>query len=259
MKRKSFYLLLSLLIIACIKPKEKLKKEMLAIQQSEEIGTKAGLDKLAALHQEYGLKYEDSLANYYLYAAAMYYFQSDTLDRGKSLFTEYFTRATDMETQKNARFAMARIYSSASEHDSMDLMISQALDLAALTPTQWNQMAEMYSKKLSEDEARPQDLERLSLAHTAIGSYNIALEDLDRAISAFPDYDERAKLMYRAGFIAWEYAKDNQKARAYYQAFLDEYPEHELSDEVKDILSSGMLDMTDEEILDMLKAKSGSA
>ncbi len=256
MNNKIFAFLLALSLIACGDPKEKMIKEMLAIQQSEEIGTKAGLDKLAALHQEYGLKYQDSTANYYLYAAAMYYYQSDTLNRGKELFREYFKRATDMETQKNARFAMAKIYSEESEHDSMALMMTQALDLAAPTPTQWNQMAEMYQRKLEAEKAIPEDLERLSLAHTAIGAYDAALDDLDMAILEFPDYEGRAKLIYRAGFVAWEYAKDNERATTYYSDFLEQYPKHELAQEVSVILNSGMLEKSDEEILDMLKAKS---
>ncbi|MFT5349170.1 MAG: hypothetical protein ACI9M3_002220, partial [Bacteroidia bacterium] len=51
------------------------------------------------------------------------------------------------------------------------------------------------------------------------------------------------------------YAKDLELAKKYYNQFLAEYPNHQLAPEVKEILSSGMLEMSDEDILNMLKGK----
>ena len=65
----------------------------------------------------------------------------------------------------------------------------------------------------------------------------------------------RKNLIYRAGFIAWEYLEDTDLAKKYYTQFLNEYPNDDKAPEVQEILNSGMLEMTDEAILNMLKGK----
>ena len=71
----------------------------------------------------------------------------------------------------------------------------------------------------------------------------------------WPKFENRNNLIYRAGFIAWEYLKDINLAKKYYTQFLDEYPNDDKALEVKEILNSGMLEMSDEAILNMLKGK----
>jgi hypothetical protein len=44
-------------------------------------------------------------------------------------------------------------------------------------------------------------------------------------------------------------------AQAFYEIFLAEYPNDPKAEEVKTILSSGMLEMSDEAILEMLKGE----
>ena len=88
-----------------------------------------------------------------------------------------------------------------------------------------------------------------------LGRFEEATQSLDSAITRFMDYPERANLIYRAGFIGWEYLKDIDVAKRYYNQFLEEYPNDEKASEVKQILTSGMLEMSDEDILNMLKGK----
>ena len=71
----------------------------------------------------------------------------------------------------------------------------------------------------------------------------------------WPKFENRNNLIYRAGFIAWEYLQNTKLAEKYYTQFLNEYPNDDKAEEVREILNSGMLEMSDEAILNMLKGK----
>ena len=81
------------------------------------------------------------------------------------------------------------------------------------------------------------------------------LEEARAENSKRPKFKNRNNIIYRAGFIAWEYLEDTNLAKKYYTQFLEEYPNDEKAPEVEEILNSGMLEMTDEAILNMLKGK----
>ncbi len=256
MKKYVIILLSIVLVSACTNPQEKLFRQIKNMEQSDTIGTPEGLAALAELHKEYGLKYEDSMANNYLYAAAMYYFFSKDKSSSKALFLEYITRGDSQERQRNAYYSLANIYGENQQYDSFDIMSDLLIDNHVPSPQQWRTLLNFYEAKIDGGkDIRSNDYERLSLAYTALGSFELALTSLDSAIAKFPSSDNRANLMYRAGFIAWDYLKDPQKAKNYYEAFINEYPNHELAAEAKNILESGMIEMSDEDILQMLKAK----
>ena len=130
------------------------------------------------------------------------------------------------------------------------------LDQHLPTAAQWQEVITIYQNKIATGtNITPQNYEKLAMAYTAVGRFEEAIQSLDSAITRFMDYPERANLIYRAGFIGWEYLKDIDVAKRYYNQFLEEYPNDEKASEVKQILTSGMLEMSDEDILNMLKGK----
>ena len=104
-------------------------------------------------------------------------------------------------------------------------------------------------------DVKPLDYERIALSYTAIGNFDKALENLDLAIAEFPNYEKRNDLIYRCGFTAWNYMQNSEKAKEYYNRFLELYPNDARAGEVKSILANGMLEKSDEEILEILKSK----
>lgn len=254
---RPYIILLTLsLLAACTQPLSTFE-QIKALEQSDQIGTPEGLAKLAELHREYGMNHQDSLAKAYLYASAMHYFFQDDKATSKTLFEEFLNRKDSGERVKNTYFMMADIYANEGKYDSMNIMISAALKDYIPNNKQWNDMISLYKSKIEDTDASvgPMDYEKISLGYTALGQIDAALEQFDLAIEKYPDFEGRATLIYRAGFVAWEYAGDVKRARKYYEMFLTEYPNHELYSEVSQILNSGMLDMTDEQILEMLKSK----
>lgn len=233
-------------------------EQIKAMEQSDAMGTDEGLAQLATLHKEYGLANADSLGNTYLYAAATYYFYEKELEESKSLFETYLERGDSGTRLKNTCFMLAEVYADEEAYESMDKMLNKALNVGGPNNMQWNNMVKLYNNKISISNSTPNDYERLAMGYQALGKTEMALNMLDTAIAKFPENKTRANLMFRAGFVAWEHLDDPAKAKHYYELFLEAYPDHELAGEVKSILDSGMLEMTDEDILDMLKDKNNS-
>lgn len=220
------------------------------------MGTPEGLQQLAALHKEYGMSYKDPEATNYLYAAAQYYFYENKLGDAKPLLTEYISRDDSTERFRNAAINLAIVHSKETDFASAHDLISEVLEKDLPSPAQWQDIIKLYESKINaKADIQPEDHERLSLAYTAVGRFSEATTSLQQAINDFPKYEKRANLMYRAGFVSWEYAKDTEKAKTFYEAFLAEYPNDAKADEVKEILNAGMLEMSDEAILEMLKGK----
>ncbi|MBR9861057.1 tetratricopeptide repeat protein [bacterium] len=258
MRTLYFLLITTLLFTACNSgsSKEDLFRDIKNLEQSDELGTPEGLAKLAKLHEEYGLEYKDSLANNFLYAAAMYHFYSGEKEKSESLFTTYIGRDDSSSMCRNAKVNLAVLYGKSQEYDKMDVMVDQVLKDYEPTNTQVNDMLKLYTEKIEKDiNVDAEDYVKQSMCFTGLQLFDKAVEALSSAASRFPEYDKRANLLYRAGFISWEYQKNSEQAKAFYNQFLQEYPNHELAPEVQKILDSGMLEMSDEEILEMLKSQ----
>ena len=134
---------------------------------------------------------------------------------------------------------------------------NEILDKNLPTPAQWQDIIKLYQNKISDATTilQPKDFENLTMGYTAVGRFSDAVRTLDNAIVKWPKFENRNNLIYRAGFIAWEYLQDTKLAEKYYTQFLNEYPNNEKASEVKEILNSGMLEMSDEAILNTLKGK----
>ncbi len=241
-----------MVVASCQNRTEQLLSEIQEIEKSEKRGTPEGLKELAALHAEYGLDNHDSISNEYLYSAGMYYFMENDYDQAETLFFEYISRDDSTERFKMATLFLAKVLASEKRYSEADELISEVLEQHLPNYQQWHEIIALYDNKVKED-PKPADYERLALAYTAVGRFDIALKKLDTSIENYPDNENRSDLIYRGGFIAWEYLKDEEQAARYYNKFLQEYPNDPKAGEVKNILSSGMLSMSDEEVLEMLK------
>ena len=256
MNKVIVYVLAAFALVSCGQSQESMLAEIAAFENSEKTGTKEGLAELALLHKAYGIKYEDAQANDYLYAAAQYYYYEKNTAEAESLLTQYITRDDSTERFRNAAINLAILNGKAGKFTEADDLISEVLDKDLPTAAQWQDVIKLYEDKLKANKnIAPKDHERLALACTAVGRFEEALTALDQAIKDFPKYENRSDLIYRAGFIGWEYLKDSKVASAYYNQFLAEYPNASNAEEVKIILSKGMLTMSNEDILTMLKGK----
>lgn len=247
--------LITAMLAACTKSKETKLDEIAALSRSEAMGKPEGLAKLAQLHKDYGSAYDDAQANEYLYSAGQYYFYENNLEEAKPLLNLYISRDDSTDRFRNAAINLATAYRKDSNFVAADELVSAVLDKSIPTPAQWQDVIKIYEEKIqANSDIRPKDYEQLSLSYTAVGRFSDATTSLDQAINDFPAYAKRANLIYRAGFVCWEYARDTKKARDFYEKFLTEYPRDERAPEVKQILNTGMLEMSDQAILEMLKA-----
>ena len=250
-------ILFTLFIISCTKSQESLLAEIQAFEKSEKTGTQEGLEELSKLHKNYGLKYSDIEANNYLYAAAQYYYYENDTAESINLLSEYITRDDSSDRYRNAAINLAIMYARRHEYDKSQDLIAEILDNNLPTPAQWQDIIKLYQDKIADATTilRPKDFENLTMGYTAVGRFSDAVRTLDNAIVKWPKFENRNNLIYRAGFIAWEYLQDTKLAEKYYTQFLNEYPDDDKAEEVREILNSGMLEMSDEAILNMLKGK----
>ena len=256
MKKTYLFLSIVLLAFACTPSQDAMKAEITDLEKSEKTGTKEGLAELAVLHKNYGMNYTDVEANNYLYAAGQYYFYENNGTEAMPLLTEYISRDDSTDRYRNAAINLAILHGKAADYAEMDNLISDVLDDDLPTAAQWQDIVKLYEDKLSADtEIKTEDYERLAMAYTATGRFPKAVSSLDTAIHKYPNYEKRSNVLYRAGFIGWEYLKDTEVAKKYYNQFLEEYPNDPKAEEVKQILTSGMLEMSDDAILEMLKGK----
>jgi tetratricopeptide (TPR) repeat protein len=251
------FILFALFIISCTKSQESLLAEIQVFEKSEKTGTQEGLEELSKLHKYYGLKYSDTKANSYLYAAAQYYFYENDTTESIDLLSEYITRDDSSDRYRNAAINLAIMHAREHQYDKSQDLINEILDKNLPTPAQWQDIIKLYQNKISDATTilQPKDFENLTMGYTAVGRFSDAVRTLDNAIVKWPKFENRNNLIYRAGFIAWEYLQDTKLAEKYYTQFLNEYPNNEKASEVKEILNSGMLEMSDEAILNMLKGK----
>lgn len=259
MRKNIILLAIVALIAACTDPKTKLFNQIKDLEQSDSLSTPEGLKQLSELHAEYGMKYHDSLANQYLYSAAMFRYYSDDKQSAKPLLVEYIYRPDSSIQMRNSLFALADLYYADDQLDSFEKISDELMDNYVPTPQQFSVLAKLFDDRITNGkDADVKDYERLSTSFTALGAHKMALMTIDTALVQFPKAPNRAKMIYRAGFIAWDYLQDPLLAEKYYNQFVLEFPEHELAAEVKDILESGKLRMTDEQILEMIRSKSGA-
>lgn len=247
---------LAFTVVSCSKSQEQKLADIRDLEKSEDVSTEEGLEKLAELHEAYGLEYTDAEANSFLYAAGQYHFFEGNTAKAKELLTSYIERDDSSERYRNAAINLARSYAKDSLFSESDKLISTLLDKDLPTAAQWQDIITIYQDKIkTNSDIQVTDYEKLTMAYTAVGRFQDAVGSLDNAVNDFPEYEKRGNLLYRAGFIGWEYLKDTDVASKYYNQFLAEFPNDPKAAEVKQILESGMLTMSNEDILEMLKGK----
>jgi TolA-binding protein len=242
-------------LFACKDRKTSLFEEIKAIEASEQIGTEEGLAKLAELHEEYGLTYKDSTANNFLYAAGTFHFHGKDKKKGVELLKIYLERDDSSVRARNSIFNIGFYEADNANYKEMNQYFSTGIKGFNPSPAQWNEMLKAYTVKIqNQREVVAWDYEQQALCYSALGLHSTAIEVLDTAIAKYPNNKRRPELIYKAGFTAWEYMQNVELARSYYEQFVKEYPNHDLAKEVQQILNSGMLDMSDEEILELFKS-----
>lgn len=243
---------LALSLFACTDQKAKLLEKIKSVEQSDKMGTEEGLDELAKLHAKYGVKYEDETANGYLYAAGQYYYYDSNYSKSKDLLYRYISRDDSSKQFKNAAWNLALIEAKNKEFTKAEELVAEVLDKQAPTVKQWSYLIEAYSNN-----NKPSQMAREQLLSANVATLNFAqsIDQLELILSEYPEANNRADLLYRGGFIGWEYMNNKDVAAKYYNQLLEEFPDYEKADEVRSILESGMLNMSNAEILEMLKKK----
>lgn len=79
-----------------------------------------------------------------------------------------------------------------------------------------------------------------------------AVQTLNLITKRYPNHDKAAVALFYAGFILHTDSDQNRMAVDYFDRLIEEYPDHPMADEARNILP--MLKMSDEQILEFLKS-----
>lgn len=253
MKKLLLLVGLAVALSACTSKQERLSAAIAQLEQGDQMGDPDMLKELAELKAQYGMAYYDSAAAPYLYAAGLHFFQEKKYERSIEILYEYLERDDSSELFRNAGITLASALNEQGEFTKADEVVSEVLDQHLPTYGQWQMIITLYQAHL--DEASLDQHDRLAMAYTATGSFQEALRVLELAISKFPDHEKRSDIVYRAGFVGWEYLQDEAIATKYYTLFLEDYPNDVRAAQVRNILDQGYLSMSNEQILEIIKGK----
>ncbi len=84
------------------------------------------------------------------------------------------------------------------------------------------------SKKMSE-----QELYALAQEQYGKEQYEEAVSTFDKLVENYPQGQRHAEAMFMLGFISANDLKKYEEAEKYYNAFLEKYPDHDLSDDAE--------------------------
>lgn len=110
-----------------------------------------------------------------------------------------------------------------------------------------------FVDKFPEDTLSAEYLFRLSDLARALGDNSKALNTLDTICKSYPEYKRIPECVFLQGYYYDQLFHDTIKAKEYYHAFLETYPEHPLADDTKQLLS--MFGKSDEEIIKSIEGK----
>ena len=85
-----------------------------------------------------------------------------------------------------------------------------------------------FMEKVSEEE-----LFILAQKYQSQGKDKEAVEALEKLVKEFPEDENRSTAVFMLGFIYANNLKEYDKAEKYYKMMLEEYPDHEFTDDAK--------------------------
>lgn len=217
-------LLLIFLVTACQEkqsPQEAMQAKILELEKNLNAnGTfqQAAVAPVVTAYEEYAAKFpEDSMSLVYQYKIAETYQKADDLDKTIEVY-EKILYDKGKETNFDIKAAMGTV-----------------------------RAYEKFAKEKTDDAKTPEYLFKAAEIQRSLKNYKKAIENYETIQKDFPQYDKTPHSTFLLGFIYENDLKDNDKAKAMYEQFLEKYPEHELADDVKFSLDN--LGITPEEII----------
>jgi tetratricopeptide (TPR) repeat protein len=83
--------------------------------------------------------------------------------------------------------------------------------------------------------------------------YQDAVQVLELVVTRYPNSEKAPAALFYAGFILHADTEQNMLAIPFFQRLIDEFPEHPLSNDARNLLP--LLNMNDEQLLDFLKQR----
>lgn len=191
---------------------------------------KSAVAPVVAAYEEYTAQFpEDSMSSVYQYRIAETYQKTDDLDKTIEVYEKIlYDQGKNKETNFDIKAAMGTV-----------------------------RAYEKYAETKADDPKTPEYLFKAAEIQRSLKNYKKAISNYETIQANFPDYDKTPHSVFLLGFIYENDLKDNEKAKAMYEQFLEKYPEHELADDVQFSLDN--LGISPEEIIKRFEEKNKDA
>jgi len=90
-----------------------------------------------------------------------------------------------------------------------------------------------FASENPDDELAPEYLFKAGELCMAMHKPELAIQYLDDIIGNYPEFDKSPHCMFLKGFIYEDQLHDLEKARESYEAFIKQYPDHDMTDAAK--------------------------
>jgi len=131
-----------------------------------------------------------------------------------------------------------------------DLKIGNGIDKTKVS--ELIQSIDAFAKENADNKNTPKYLELKAKYLGALGKNTEALEVYNIIYSKYKDYENSSDALFMMAFLYENNMNDKEKAKAFYQKYLDEFPTKVFAKDAKFSLEN--IDKTPEELMEMLKS-----
>ncbi|MEO1513798.1 MAG: tetratricopeptide repeat protein [Bacteroidota bacterium] len=107
--------------------------------------------------------------------------------------------------------------------------------------------SEAFASGFASDPKAPFMLFRAADVARGIGVHDLAIQHWETIYNKYPEYERRPEARFMIAYTYENDLKNIEKAKANYNAFLENHPEHKMADQVRQILT--VIDKSPEELV----------
>lgn len=260
-----FFIISISVAVSCTSKKEKLDKEIFALETSDSSSSQKGMNDLAEKYIEYFKSFpKDSISEIYLYKAFMYKYLTSHWNDALKLTDDYNNAFGKTENLYNIYLKKARIYNEILKNTDSAAYYFMLCDGKILFASQeYRDAAIALENKAFSSNGNDSTL--LAKAAFISAKYYQMCTDFEKSVTmyvktaeTFPKYEKSPQALSTAAFVCWNELKQPQRAKPIYEIILKKYPESEQAKEASVILKENLLQKTDEELAEYLMKKSNS-
>ncbi len=245
---------------ACTSKKDKLTKEIYALETSDSSSTPKGMNDLAELYYDYSKNFtKDSISEKYLFKGFMFKYILERWDDAIKYSDFYKKNYPVTENWHSINLKLADVYDKGKNNlDSAVHYYLLAKGKARFSTDDYRKASSALKKWANantKSDKRAGILYNAAIFSQTATEYDSAVRLYVEVANQYPAYDKSPDALTAAGFICWNDLKKPEQGKIYYQKLIEKYPNDSLAKDAKIILNENIMGMSDLELAEYLMKK----